>query len=99
MYVTQFFVWLHIWGNQVTYVSWWVLTWFPIPTMSKINFAASRPVNPPGATPRLSEAQVWKGLEIKARKPQDFIVAAESCTILSDSGNKVLGITYPQSGY
>lgn len=36
-------------------------------------FAATRPINPPGAEPVLTEQQVWKALQIKARKPQQFV--------------------------
>lgn len=57
--------------------------------MEKVNFAASRHVNPPGAEPRLSEEQVWKGLELKARQPENFVAAISSCDILSDTGDKV----------
>ncbi|KAF8890620.1 hypothetical protein BD779DRAFT_1516055 [Infundibulicybe gibba] len=59
--------------------------------MSKpLSFAASRPVNPPGATPILTEAQVWKGLHMKARKPMSFVPAISSCDVVSDSGDKVV---------
>lgn len=61
--------------------------------MSKTNFAASRLVNPPGVTPLLTEEQVWKGLEIKAREPKQFIAAVESCKVLEDSGDKVCSCT------
>jgi hypothetical protein len=33
------------------------------------SIAITRPVNPPGAVPVLTEEQVWKGLEYKARNP------------------------------
>lgn len=33
-------------------------------------FAVTRPVNPAGATTILTEAQIWKGLEYKARNPK-----------------------------
>lgn len=36
-------------------------------------FSATRPINPPGVEPVLSEDQVWKGLQIKARAPQEFV--------------------------
>jgi hypothetical protein len=32
-------------------------------------FAASRPVNPSGVQPAITEEQLWKGLEYKARNP------------------------------
>lgn len=58
--------------------------------MNKLNFAVSRAVNPPGAAPVLTEAQVWKGLELKVRSPHDFVPAIVSCDIISDTGDKVL---------
>ncbi|KAF8154067.1 hypothetical protein B0H34DRAFT_799971 [Crassisporium funariophilum] len=58
--------------------------------MQRFNFAASRRVNPDGISPKLTEAHVWKGLEMKARKPGDFISVVKSCDVLSDTGNKVL---------
>jgi hypothetical protein len=33
------------------------------------SFAVTRPVNPPGAEPVLTEAQLWRGLEYKDRNP------------------------------
>jgi hypothetical protein len=55
----------------------------------KLNFAASRLVNPPGAAPVLTEAQVLAGLELKVRAPQDFVPAIISCDLISDTGDKV----------
>lgn len=52
-------------------------------------FAASRLVNPPGVTPTLSVAQVWAGLDIKARKPQTFVPTITACELVKDEGNKV----------
>ncbi|KAG6840303.1 hypothetical protein C0991_007664 [Blastosporella zonata] len=54
------------------------------------SFAASRLVNPPGAAPLLTEEQVWKGLGIKARKPETFVPVITSCEVLSDEGNKIV---------
>ncbi|EIN04154.1 DUF1857-domain-containing protein [Punctularia strigosozonata HHB-11173 SS5] len=51
--------------------------------------AATVPVNPPGATPVLSEAQVWEGLGIKARNPKSFVAAITHCELVYDSPNKV----------
>ncbi|RDB19592.1 hypothetical protein Hypma_013252 [Hypsizygus marmoreus] len=58
--------------------------------MPKPNFAASRLVNPPGASPVLTEGQVWKGLGIKARNPQTFVPVITSCEIVHDDGNKLV---------
>ncbi|EDR09413.1 uncharacterized protein LACBIDRAFT_293900 [Laccaria bicolor S238N-H82] len=60
----------------------------------RANFAASRHVNPPGAEPRLSEEQVWKGLELKARQPENFVAVISSCDVLSDTGTKVTREVY-----
>lgn len=56
--------------------------------MSKSNFAASRKVNPPGATP-LSAAQVWEGLTIKAREPVLFLPMVTSSELVEDKGDTV----------
>ncbi|KAG5641666.1 hypothetical protein DXG03_004515 [Asterophora parasitica] len=55
---------------------------------AKPSFAATRRVNPPGATPVLTEAQVWTGLGIKARNPQTFVPVITSCEVISDDGSK-----------
>ena len=57
--------------------------------MSPPSFAVSRRVNPPGATPVLTEEQVWKGLGIKARNPMTFVPMITSSEVLSDDGTKV----------
>ncbi|GAA6017278.1 hypothetical protein JCM11491_000616 [Sporobolomyces phaffii] len=53
------------------------------------SFACTRPVNPPGVEPVLSEDQVWRGLEQKARNPILFVAAITSCEVVKDEGNKV----------
>ncbi|KAJ7773821.1 DUF1857-domain-containing protein [Mycena metata] len=52
------------------------------------SFAATRPVNPPGATPILTEEQLWKGLEYKARNPTVFFPMITGTNMKSDEGNK-----------
>ncbi|KAF5333392.1 hypothetical protein D9611_002651 [Ephemerocybe angulata] len=54
--------------------------------MSKPSIACSRKVNPEGV-PKLSAAQVWKGLTLKARDPVSFIPIAKSSEIIEDLGN------------
>jgi hypothetical protein len=44
--------------------------------------AFTSPVNPPGATPVLSHAQVWKAFLLKAEHPQRFVPAIEQCEIV-----------------
>ncbi|KAJ7140356.1 DUF1857-domain-containing protein [Mycena filopes] len=42
------------------------------------SFVATRPVNPPGAEPVLTEAQLWKRLEYKLRNPMASALALNS---------------------
>lgn len=44
-------------------------------------YAATIPVNPPGLAP-LTRAQLWRGLELKAENPIDFVPGMESCRIV-----------------
>jgi hypothetical protein len=53
--------------------------------MLATNFAASRRINPAGASFKLTEAQVWKGLEIKARDPTKFIPSVTSSEVTKDT--------------
>ncbi|KAI8934007.1 hypothetical protein NX059_008776 [Plenodomus lindquistii] len=42
------------------------------------------PINPPSATPILTQAQIWAGLQRKIRFAQEFVPVIESCTVLSE---------------
>ncbi|KAJ7096629.1 DUF1857-domain-containing protein [Mycena belliarum] len=53
-------------------------------------FAVTRPVNPPGAEPAITEEQLWKGLQYKARYPSAFVPMITSCKVVSDEGNKLV---------
>ncbi|KAF7350317.1 hypothetical protein MVEN_01336100 [Mycena venus] len=53
------------------------------------SFAATRPVNPPGAEPVLTEEQVWKGLEYKAHDPVPFVPMIASSKTIFEEGNKL----------
>lgn len=52
--------------------------------MVTINIAYTAPVNPSGAEPQLTQAQVWAGLERKVRRAQDFVPIIVSCEVLSE---------------
>ncbi|KAJ7752447.1 DUF1857-domain-containing protein [Mycena maculata] len=54
------------------------------------SFAVTRPVNPPGAEPVLTEEQVWKGLEHKAHDPAGFVPLITSNKTISEEGNKLV---------
>lgn len=45
-------------------------------------YSASVRVNPPGAAQQLTRAQLWRGLEIKAANPLDFVPGMQSCKIV-----------------
>ncbi|KAJ6529158.1 DUF1857-domain-containing protein, partial [Mycena vulgaris] len=53
-------------------------------------FAITRPVNPPGVEPVITEEQLWKGLEYKARNPAAFIPRISSCKVTVDDGKKLV---------
>ncbi|KAF7350310.1 DUF1857-domain-containing protein [Mycena venus] len=53
-------------------------------------FAATRPVNPPGVEPVITEEQLWKALEHKARNPAAFVPMITSCKVTVDEGNKLV---------
>ncbi|KAJ7486949.1 DUF1857-domain-containing protein [Mycena latifolia] len=53
-------------------------------------FAATRTVNTPGLEPVLTEAQLWRGLEYKARNPEAFVPNILSSQTIVDEGNKLV---------
>jgi hypothetical protein len=61
--------------------------------MVVINLAYSAPINPSGASPVLTEAQVWKGLQRKVRKAHEFVAPILKCEVLNEeeteTGTKV----------
>jgi hypothetical protein len=57
--------------------------------MVKLYFAHTSPINPPSATPVLTHAQVWAGLQRKIRFAQEFVPVIESCNVLSDTDGVV----------
>lgn len=53
--------------------------------MIVLNVAYSEPVNcSDSLTPILTQEQVWKGLEMKARQPQDFIPSFDDSRVIED---------------
>ncbi|GAA5844213.1 hypothetical protein JCM3766R1_000970 [Sporobolomyces carnicolor] len=62
------------------------------------SFAATRPVNPPGVELVLTEEQVWKALEYKARNPALFVKAITSAEVVKDGGNKVTRLVSIMNG-
>ena len=58
--------------------------------MVAIYSAYTQQINPTGVTPVLTRAQVWKGLERKVRRAQDFVPVIIDCKVLEDEGNVVV---------
>jgi hypothetical protein len=58
--------------------------------MVAIYCAYSQQINPAGVTPVLTRAQIWKALQRKIRRAQDFVPVISDCTVLEDKGNIVV---------
>lgn len=58
--------------------------------MVTINCAYTEQINPAGATPVLTREQVWKGLQRKIRKAQDFVPVIEACDVIEEKDNEVV---------
>lgn len=57
--------------------------------MAIIHCAYSEPINPPGASPVLTRAQIWKGLQRKVRRAQDFVPVIKGTDVIEDKENEV----------
>jgi hypothetical protein len=57
--------------------------------MVHIHLAHTSLINPSGASPVLTRAQVWAGLQRKIRFAQEFVPVIESCTVLEDKDGVV----------
>ncbi|KAH7126078.1 hypothetical protein EDB81DRAFT_698590 [Dactylonectria macrodidyma] len=54
--------------------------------MVTINLAYTSPINPPGASPVLTQDQVWEALKRKVRTPSDFVPVITTCEVISEEG-------------
>jgi hypothetical protein len=54
-----------------------------------VNLAYTSKINPPGATPVLTRAQVWAGLQRKIRFAQEFVPIIDGCEVLKDDSGVV----------
>ncbi|KAI1279378.1 hypothetical protein F5Y07DRAFT_41505 [Xylaria sp. FL0933] len=52
--------------------------------MVTFNVAYTAPINKAGATPKLTQSQVWQGLELKVKRAQDFVPVITDCKVLSE---------------
>ncbi|TQV93283.1 hypothetical protein IF1G_07861 [Cordyceps javanica] len=59
--------------------------------MTTLYYAATAPVNPAGASPVLTAAQVWEGLRLKVRHADRFVPPIRSCVVLGEEdGGRVV---------
>ena len=52
--------------------------------MAVINLAYTGNVNPEGASPKLTEEQIWAALQRKVRRGQDFVPVIEATTVVKE---------------
>lgn len=57
--------------------------------MVTVNIAYTAPINPEGATPVLTESQIWTGLKRKVKRPFEFVPVISACEVESEEGNTV----------
>lgn len=62
--------------------------------MTNIHCAYTEPINPPGATPVLTRDQIWKGLQRKIRKAQDFVPIIVGTDVLAEKDNEVVRVAH-----
>lgn len=65
--------------------------------MVTINCAYTEAINPSAATPKLSREQVWKGLQRKIRKAQDFVPVIEATDVVEEKGDEVTRVAHFKS--
>ncbi|KAF2847992.1 DUF1857-domain-containing protein [Plenodomus tracheiphilus IPT5] len=53
--------------------------------MVHIHLSHTSPINPPSASPILTQPQVWAGLQRKIRFAQEFVPVIETCEVLSET--------------
>jgi len=52
--------------------------------MVVIHCAYTEQINPSGTTPVLTRDQIWRGLQRKVRRAQDFVPVIEDCEVLEE---------------
>lgn len=62
--------------------------------MVNVYIAYTEPINPSGATPVLSRDQIWRGLQRKIRKAQDFVPVIDGTTVLEEKENEVTRLAH-----
>ncbi|MCJ1318517.1 hypothetical protein MMC15_003847 [Xylographa vitiligo] len=60
--------------------------------MPKVLAAVTLPINPPASSPVLTIPQIWAGLIIKCREPQQFVAAMSDCRVTSETETQIMRI-------
>ncbi|KAF2716639.1 DUF1857-domain-containing protein [Polychaeton citri CBS 116435] len=58
--------------------------------MVVVHCAYSEPINPTNETPVLTRDQIWKGLQRKIRKAQDFVPVIYATDVIEEKDNEVV---------
>lgn len=68
--------------------------------MVVVHCAYTEQINPSGASPVLTRDQIWKGLQRKIRRAQDFVPVITGCDVLEEKDNVVVREAHfkPQEG-
>lgn len=62
--------------------------------MVVIHCAYTEAINPSGSSPVLSRDQIWRGLQRKIRKAQDFVPVIEATDVLEEKENEVIRVAH-----
>ena len=62
--------------------------------MVNIHCAYTEPINPAGASPVLTRDQIWKGLQRKIRKAQDFVPVISGTDVIEEKDGEVTRIAH-----
>ncbi|KAF2773100.1 DUF1857-domain-containing protein [Teratosphaeria nubilosa] len=66
--------------------------------MVNVHWAYTEPINPPNASPVLTRDQIWRGLQRKVRRAQDFVPIIKACDVVEEKGNEVTRIAHFEQG-
>lgn len=62
--------------------------------MVTVHCAYTEQINPSGASPVLTRDQIWKGLQRKVRRAQDFVPVISATDVLEDKGDEVVRVAH-----
>ncbi|KAF1987903.1 DUF1857-domain-containing protein [Aulographum hederae CBS 113979] len=66
--------------------------------MVKIHLAYTAPINPPSASPLLTEAQIWQGLVRKVRRAYEYVPIITRCDVVSEKEGEITRVVNFKEG-